>query len=112
MVIKVPIIVSYNNKGTKQATKGIGGLEKSFKSMGLASKFGYAAAGTAALAFAKKSIAAALADQKQQVVLAKTLANVGESFATASVTKYIDSLQRATGVGIGCGLCATCKQRS
>jgi hypothetical protein len=98
MVIKVPIIVSYNNKGTKQATKGIGGLEKSFKSMGLASKFGYAAAGTAALAFAKKSIAAALADQKQQVVLAKTLANVGESFATASVTKYIDSLQRATGV--------------
>jgi hypothetical protein len=98
MVIKVPIIVSYNNKGTKQATKGIGGLEKSFNKMGLASKFGYAAAGTAALAFAKKSIAAALADQKQQVVLAKTLANVGESFATASVTKYIDSLQRATGV--------------
>ena len=98
MVIKVPIIVSYNNKGTKQATKGIGGLEKSFKKMGLASKLSYAAAGTAALAFAKKSIAAALADQKQQVVLAKTLANVGESFATASVTKYIDSLQRATGV--------------
>ena len=71
MVIKVPIIVSYNNKGTKQATKGIGGLEKSFNKMGLASKFSYAAAGTAALAFAKKSIAAALADQKQQVVLAK-----------------------------------------
>ena len=98
MVIKVPIIVSYNNKGTKQATKGISGLEKSFNKMGLASKLSYAAAGTAALAFAKKSIAAALADQKQQVVLAKTLANVGESFATASVTKYIDSLQRATGV--------------
>jgi hypothetical protein len=98
MVIKVPIIVSYNNKGTKQATKGIGSLEKSFKKMGLASKFGYAAAGTAALAFAKKSITAALADQKQQAVLAKTLQNVGESFATASVTKYIDSLQRATGV--------------
>ena len=38
MVIKVPIIVSYNNKGTKQAVKGIGGLEKSFKKMGLASK--------------------------------------------------------------------------
>ena len=98
MVIKVPIIVSYNNKGTKQATKGIGSLENSFKKMGLASKFSYAAAGTAALAFAKKSITAALADQKQQAVLAKTLQNVGESFATASVEKYIDSLQRATGV--------------
>ena len=98
MVIKVPIIVSYNNKGTKQATKGIGGLEKSFKSMGLASKFGYAAAGTAALAFAKKSITAAMADQKQQATLAQTLKNVGESFATASVTKYIDSLQKASGV--------------
>jgi len=98
MVIKVPIIVSYNNKGTKQATKGIGGLEKSFKKMGLASKFGYAAAGTAALAFAKKSLTTAMADEKAQATLARTLKNVGESFATNSVTKYIDSLQRATGV--------------
>ena len=98
MVIKVPIIVSYNDKGTKQATKGIGGLENSFKKMGLASKFGYAAAGTAALAFAKKSITAAMADQKQQATLAQTLKNVGQSFATESVTKYIDSLQKASGV--------------
>ena len=98
MVIKVPIIVSYNNKGTKQATKSIGGLEKSFQKMGLASKFGYAAAGTAALAFAKKSLTSAMADQKQQATLAQTLKNVGQSFATDSVNKYIDSLQRASGV--------------
>ena len=33
MAIKVPVIVSYDNKGTKQAIRGIGSLEKSFKKM-------------------------------------------------------------------------------
>lgn len=98
MVIKVPIIVSYNNKGTKQATKGLGGLEKSFKKMGLASKFGYAAAGTAALAFAKKSITAALEESKAVAVLNKSLDNLGLAFASTGVNAYVDSLQRATGV--------------
>ena len=96
--IRIPVVVSYNSKGTKQAVKGLGGLEKSFKKMGLASKFGYAAAGAAALAFAKKSLTAAMADEKAQATLARTLKNVGESFATDSVNKYIDGLQRATGV--------------
>lgn len=98
MAIKVPVIISYNDKGAKQATKGVSKLGKSFKSLGLSSKLGYAAAGAAALAFAKKSLTAAMADEKAQATLARTLKNVGESFATGSVTKYIDSLQRATGV--------------
>ena len=98
MAIKVPVIISYNDKGAKQATKGVSKLGKSFKSLGLSSKLGYAAAGAAATAFAKKSLGAAMADEKAQATLARTLKNVGESFATGSVTKYIDSLQRATGV--------------
>lgn len=98
MAIKVPVIISYNDKGAKQATKGVSKLGKSFKSLGISSKLGYAAAGAAALAFAKKSLTAAMADEKAQATLARTLKNVGESFATGSVNKYIDGLQRATGV--------------
>lgn len=98
MAIKVPVIISYNDKGAKQATKSVSKLGKSFKSLGLSSKLGYAAAGAAATAFAKKSLGAAMADEKAQATLARTLKNVGESFATASVNKYIDGLQRATGV--------------
>ena len=98
MVIKVPIIVSYNNKGTKQATKGLGGLEKSFKKMGLASKLSFAAATTAVTAFTKKAVTAALEESKAVAVLNKSLDNLGLAFASTGVNAYIDSLQRATGV--------------
>jgi len=98
MVIKVPIIVSYNNKGTKQATKGLGGLEKSFKKMGLASKLSFAAATTAVTAFTKKAVTAALEESKAVAVLNKSLDNLGLAFASTGVNAYVDSLQRATGV--------------
>jgi len=98
MVIKVPIIVSYNNKGTKQAVKGIGGLEKSFKKMGLASKLSFAAATTAVTAFTKKAVTAALEESKAVAVLNKSLDNLGLAFASTGVNAYVDSLQRATGV--------------
>jgi hypothetical protein len=98
MVIKVPIIVSYNNKGTKQATKGLGSLEKSFKKMGLASKLSFAAATTAVTAFTKKAVTAALEESKAVAVLNKSLDNLGLAFASTGVNAYIDSLQRATGV--------------
>lgn len=98
MVIKVPIIVSYNNKGTKQAVKGIGSLEKSFKKMGLASKLSFAAATTAVTAFTKKAVTAALEESKAVAVLNKSLDNLGLAFASTGVNAYIESLQRATGV--------------
>jgi len=98
MVIKVPIIVSYNNKGTKQAVKGIGGLEKSFKKMGLASKLSFAAAGIAVTAFTKKAVTAALEESKAVAVLNNQLKNLGLGFAAVGVNAYIDNLQRATAV--------------
>lgn len=98
MVIKVPIIVSYNNKGTKQAVKGIGGLEKSFKKMGLASKLSFAAATTAVTAFTKKAVTAALEESKAVAVLNNQLKNLGLAFASTGVNAYIDNLQRATAV--------------
>jgi len=98
MVIKVPIIVSYNNKGTKQAVKGIGGLEKSFKKMGLASKLSFAAAGAAVTAFTKKAVTAALEESKAVAVLNNQLKNLSLGFASTGVNTYIDNLQRATAV--------------
>jgi hypothetical protein len=98
MVIKVPIIVSYNNKGTKQAVKGIGGLEKSFQKMGLASKLSFAAATTAVTAFTKKAVTAALEESKAVAVLNNQLKNLGLAFAATGVNSYIDNLQRATAV--------------
>ena len=98
MVIKVPIIVSYNDKGTKQAVKGLGSLTKSFKKMGLTSKLSFAAATTAVTIFTKKAITAALDESKAVAVLNKSLENLGLAFASTGVNAYIDSLQRATGV--------------
>jgi hypothetical protein len=98
MVIKVPIIVSYNNKGTKQAVKGIGGLEKSFQKMGLASKLSFAAATTAVTGFTKKAVTAALEESKAVAVLNNQLKNLGLAFAATGVNTYIDNLQRATAV--------------
>lgn len=98
MVIKVPIIVSYNDKGTKQAVKGLGSLTKSFKNMGLTSKLSFAAATTAVTVFTKKAVTAALEESKAVAILNKSLDNLGLAFASTGVNAYIDSLQRATGV--------------
>jgi hypothetical protein len=94
----IPLIITANTAGAKKADKSLKSLIKNTKSFGLTSKLSVGAASVALTAYAKKSISTALADQKAQKTLAQTLKNVGESFATPSVTKYIDSLQRATGV--------------
>jgi hypothetical protein len=94
----IPLIITANTAGAKKADKSLKSLIKNTKSFGLTSKLSVGAASVALAAYAKKSIATALADEKAQKILGQTLKNVGESFATPSVNKYIDSLQRATGV--------------
>ena len=98
MAIKVPVIISYSDKGTKQAIKGIGNLEKSFKKMKLSHKLTYAALSTATVAYGKKAVNAALDESKAIAVLNNSLKNLGLAFASSGVTAYIDNLQRATGV--------------
>ena len=98
MAIKVPVIVSYDNKGTKQAIRGIGSLEKSFKKMSFTRKLTFAAGATAVTAFGKKAVTAALQESKAIAVLNNSLKNLGLAFAATGVSSYIDSLQRATGV--------------
>ena len=98
MGIKVPVTISYSDKGVKQAIKGIGRLDKSFKKMKLSHKLTYAALSSAAVAYGKKSVNAALEESKAIAVLNNSLKNLGLAFAATGVTTYIDNLQRATGV--------------
>ena len=94
----IPLIVTANTTGAKKAEKSLKSLIKNTKSFGLTSKLSIGAASVALTAFAKKSVAAALADEKAQKSLTQTLKNLGLAYSTVGVTNYIDSLQRATGV--------------
>lgn len=62
MTIKIPIISTYSDKGTKQATKSISGLESTLKKLGpiMAAAFST----TAIIAFGKASVRAFIADDK------------------------------------------------
>ena len=94
----IPLIVTANTTGAKKAEKSLKSLIKNTKSFGLTSKLSIGAASVALTAFAKKSVAAALADEKAQKSLTQTLKNLGLAYSTVGVTNYIDNLQRATGV--------------
>jgi hypothetical protein len=96
--IKVPVVISYDKKGTKQAIGGIQSLEKSFKKMGLARKLTLIGIGTAVGKFTKDSVRMALADDKANKMLTKTLKNLGLGYAALPLTDFVDKLQRATGV--------------
>lgn len=102
MVIRVPVLLTYNNKGTKQATKDVknfgNDITKTFKKMGLASKLSVAAITTGLTLLAKKSAQAAMAEEKQAKALAQTLNNLGKSYETSKVLDFANSLQFATGV--------------
>ena len=98
MAIKVPILFQLNKLGLVGATKELKKLSNQTKSFGLTSTLSIGAASAAITAYSKRSVAAAVADQKAQATLAQTLKNVGQAFATDAVTKYMDGLQRATGV--------------
>jgi hypothetical protein len=98
MTIKVPILFQLNKLGLVGATKELKKLNNQTRAFGLTSTLSIGAASAALAAYTKRSVAAAVADQKAQATLAQTLKNVGQAFATDSVTTYIDSLQRVTGV--------------
>ena len=98
MSIKVPVLISYDSKGSKQALKGIDGIGKAFKKTNIARRLTFAAMGASLAVFTKKTIAATLADDKAQKTLNQTLKNLGLTFAALPVNTFIDKLQRATGV--------------
>lgn len=102
MVIKVPIVLSYTNTGTKKAVRDLKGgansIEKAFKKMGLASKLSIAGITTSLGLLAKQSLAAAVAEEKQSRALQQTLKNLGKSYDQVPVAAFVNKLQFATGI--------------
>lgn len=98
MVIKVPVVLTYSNKGTKQASKDLNLLGKSIKKFGLASKLSIAGITASVSLLAKQSVSAAIAEEKQAKSLSLTLKNLGKSYAAVGVADYVNKLQFATGV--------------
>lgn len=97
-MIKVPIFFQLNKLGIVGAQKELRKLTNQTKAFGITSKLSIGAASVALTAYTKKALAAAIADEKAQKALTQTLKNLGLAYSTLSVTKYIDNLQRATGV--------------
>ena len=97
-MIKVPVIITVANKGLKQADSALKTLNKGFNKLGLSSKVSVAAAVTGISLLAKKSLAAAIAQEKANRSLQQTLKNIGQSQATKDVLAFTDALQRSTGV--------------
>lgn len=98
MVIKIPVVLSYSNRGTKQAEKDLKKFDASLKKFGLARKLSLAGLTTATTAFAKASISAAITEEKQAKSLSLTLKNLGKSYAALPVADFVGKLQFATGV--------------
>lgn len=97
-MIKVPIFFQLNKSGIVGAQKELKRLTSQTKAFGLTSKLSIGAATVALTAYTKKAISAAIADEKAQKALAQSLKNLGLQYQTVGVSKFIDNLQRATGV--------------
>lgn len=94
----IPLVITANTTGANKANKSLKSLIKNTKAFGLTSKLSIGAASIALTAYAKKSVSAALAEEKAQKSLAQTLKNLGLAYQTVGASKFIDNLQRATGV--------------
>lgn len=97
-MIKVPVIITVANKGLKQADSALKTLGKGFKKLGLTSKLSVAAAVSGITLLSKKSLAAAIAQEKANKSLQQTLKNIGQEKATKDVLAFTDALQRSSGV--------------
>lgn len=98
------ILTQYSDKGSKAAQKDIAKLTKTFNDFGRRTvrAFGIATAAVAAFSVkvGKDAVAAAIADQKSQVLLANSLRNTtgATQAAIASVEGYVSKLQLQVGV--------------
>lgn len=96
--IKYSIITAFSKKGLDAAEKGLARLRKSFKKTSLANKLTFAAIGAGLTALAAKSIAAAKEQDKLNKKLEFSLKTLGQTTAIPSVNRFIDTLERQTGV--------------
>ena len=95
-MLNIPLLLTYKDKGSKQALSSMNKLEKRAKSLG--KSLGFALSTAAVVAFGKASAKAFLADEKAAASLNQTLKLTGNAYASIPVQNFIASLQRQTGV--------------
>ena len=100
--VAINFLTKFDKKGLERATKELKGFDKtiatgSFRLKAFAKAGGVAAAAGLAI-FAKKSIDAALAQEKLDKQLQLTLASIGQQFQLPEIKGFIADLQRATNV--------------
>jgi hypothetical protein len=100
--VAINFLTKFDKKGLERATKELKGFDKTvatgaFRLKSFAKAGGVAAAAGLAI-FAKKSIDAALAQEKLDKQLQLTLASIGQQFQLPEIKSFIADLQRATNV--------------
>jgi len=100
--VAINFLTKFDKKGLERATKELKGFDKTIATGAFRLKAFGKAGGIAAAAgltiFAKRSIEAALAQERLDKQLQLSLRSIGEEFALSSVKTFIADLQRATNV--------------
>jgi hypothetical protein len=94
--LAIRIAAIFDNKGIKQADKGVKGLQSSVKKLAGAAGIGLGAA--AIVKFGKQAAKAFLQDQKEATRLAQVVKNLGIAFEAPAIEDYINKLSRMSGV--------------
>ena len=94
--LAIRIAAIFDNKGLKQADKGVKGLQSSVKKLAGAAGIGLSTA--AVINFGKKAAKAFIADQKAASQLAMAVKNLGLAFETPRIEAFISNLSKSAGV--------------
>ena len=94
--LAIRIAAIFDNKGLKQADKGVKGLQSAVKKLAGAAGIGLSTA--AVINFGKQAAKAFIADQKAASQLAHSVKNLGLAFETPRIEEFILQLSRASGV--------------
>jgi hypothetical protein len=94
--LAIRIAAIFDNKGLKQADKGIKGLQSSVKKLAGAAGIGLSTA--AVINFGKQAAKAFIDDQKAASRLAQSVKNMGFGFQTPQIEKFISELSSMSGV--------------
>jgi hypothetical protein len=94
--LAIRIAAIFDNKGLKQADKGVKSLQSSVKKLAGAAGIGLSTA--AVINFGKQAAKAFMADEKAATQLAQSVKNLGLAFETPRIEEFISNLSRASGV--------------
>jgi hypothetical protein len=94
--LAIRIAAIFDNKGLKQADKGVKSLQSSVKKLAGAAGIGLSTA--AVVNFGKQAAKAFAADEKAAVQLAQAVKNLGLAFETPRIEQFISNLSQASGV--------------